>query len=153
ATVATSVLPGAQASAPDSPALERLRRAPSHVILADGSTAGDDRELVIERSWDGAWCRSSLVNQSKQPVAIKEIVLFDLPLDLPPETTLYGESFQMLSETVGTLGNPIDLGYSETQHYKIPQPPDVKVATGLLTLTPPARGTTRSETQVFAFTS
>jgi alpha-galactosidase len=157
-TAATAVLLGLSGMAqtpapqtapkPDSSALERLRRTPSHVILADGTIAGTGYELAVERSWDGPWCHSTLVNHGTKPVAIKEIVLFDLPLDLPPETTLYGESFQMLSQTAGTLGKPVDLGYSEKQHYKIPQPADVSVATGLLTLTPP-----NGDTQLFAFTS
>ena len=43
----------------------------------------------------------------------------------------------MLSQTAGTLGKPIDLGYDELKHYKIPQPADAKVVTGMMTLTPP----------------
>src|SRR5260221_2681980 len=49
----------------------------------------------------------------------------------------------MLSQTAGTLSHPVDLGYSEPKHYKIPQPEGVTAASGLLTL-----GTT-----MLAFTS
>jgi alpha-galactosidase len=140
------VIGTAARSAEPPPTADRLKQSPSRVILADGTTAG--RDLVLERHWQGAFCQPTLTNRGKQAVAIKEVVLFDLPLDLPPETTLYGESFQMLSQTAGTLGKPVDLGYSEAQHYKIPQPSDASSITGLLTLTPPA-----ADTLVFAFTS
>ena len=43
------------------------------------------------------------------------------------------------SQTAGTLGKPIDLAYDELKHYKIPQPADAKVVTGMMTLTPPGR--------------
>jgi alpha-galactosidase len=55
----------------------------------------------------------------------------------------------MLSQTAGTLGKPENLGYDELAHYKIPQPADAKVLTGMMTLTPPAGG----ETMLLAFTS
>src|SRR5260221_9153634 len=42
----------------------------------------------------------------------------------------------MLSQTAGTLSHPVDLGYSEPKHYKIPQPEGVTAASGLLTLGP-----------------
>ncbi|HYJ45934.1 MAG TPA: glycoside hydrolase family 36 protein, partial [Pyrinomonadaceae bacterium] len=65
-------------------------------------------------------------------------VLFDLALPLPPETRLYGEGFQMLSQTGGTLGQPADLGnYTDAQHYKLPAPDGAKAFYGLMTLAPP----------------
>ena len=42
----------------------------------------------------------------------------------------------------------MDLGYSELNHYKIPQPPGVRAITGLLELTPPS-----GETSLLAFVS
>jgi alpha-galactosidase len=94
------------------------------------------KELKLERSWSGEFCKPKLVNTGRLPLRVKEVVLFSLPLDLPPDTHLYAESFQMLSQTAGTLGHPVDLGYSEPKHYKIPQPEGVTAASGLLTLTP-----------------
>src|SRR5207244_1430686 len=47
-----------------------------------------------------------------------------------------------------TLGQPVDLGYSEIKHYTIPQPEGVTAASGLLTLTPP-----NGQTLLFAYTS
>jgi alpha-galactosidase len=91
---------------------------------------------------------SRLTNTGKTPVHVREVSLFRIAHDLPDATALYGESFQMLSQTAGTLGSPIDLGYDELKHYKIPQPQDVKVLTGMMTLTPPG-----GETMLLGFTS
>jgi alpha-galactosidase len=54
----------------------------------------------------------------------------------------------MLSQTAGTLAKPVDLGYSELQHYKMPQPDGVRAFSGMLTLTPPG-----GDTVLLAFTS
>ena len=89
-----------------------------------------------------------LTNTGKTPVHVKEVSLFRIAHDLPDATALYGESFQMLTQTAGTLGKPIDLAYDELKHYKIPQPADAKVVTGMMTLTPPG-----GETMLLAFTS
>jgi alpha-galactosidase len=70
----------------------------------------------------------------------------------------------MLSQIGGTVGAPVDLGYSEVKHYKMPQPTDAAVASGLLTLTPPGRSPQSraagggdagrlSDTLLFGFTS
>jgi alpha-galactosidase len=121
-------------------------------LLAAGAYAAEQPEppppLHLERRKDGNLWRFTLRNTGSAPVAVKEVVLFSLKLDLPPETHLYGESFQMLSQTGGTLGSPVDLGYSERKHYRIPQPEDATALTGMVTLTPPG-----GETRLMAFTS
>ena len=104
--------------------------------------------LVVERKWQGEFCHSRIVNRSDRAVRVREVVLFDVPHDLPGSTHLYGESFQMLSQTAGTLAQPADLGYNELKHYKIPQPDGVTALSGLMTLTPPG-----GDTLAFAFTS
>jgi hypothetical protein len=104
-----------------------LRNAPWRV---DPAAEG----LSVERSWSGEICKAKLVNNGKGAVRVKQVALFALPHGLPPDTHLYGESFQMLSQTSGTLGRPVDLGYSESKHYKIPQPEGAVAITGLLTL-------------------
>jgi alpha-galactosidase len=93
--------------------------------------------------------RATLTNTGKTAVHVREVALFRIAHQLPDATRLYGESFQMLSQTAGTLGKPENLGYDELAHYKIPQPADAKVLTGMMTLTPPAGG----ETMLLAFTS
>ena len=102
----------------------------------------------LERLWLGDLCRMRVVNTGKESVAVKEVVLFDLKHDLPGETALYGESFQMLSQTAGTLAAPVDLAYSELKHYRIPQPEDARVVTGMMTLSP-----SEGDHRLMAFTS
>ncbi len=103
-------------------------------------------KLTGERAGD--LYRPRLTNTGNTPVHVKEVALFRISHDLPGDTALYGESFQMLSQTGGTLARPVNLGYDELAHYKIPQPADARVVTGMLTLTPP-----RGETMLLAFTS
>ena len=92
--------------------------------------------------------RPRLTNTGKTAVHVREVALFRIAHDLPDATALYGESFQMLTQTAGTLGKPVDLAYDELKHYKLPQPADAKVVTGMMTLTPPG-----GNTLLLAFTS
>jgi alpha-galactosidase len=121
-----------------------LLSGPSAVISDD-----DVSRVKVERSWNGLVCESQIVNHGTQPVTIKEVVLFDLSLSLPTPTRLYGEGFQMLSQTGGTLGQPADLGnYSDAKHYKLPAPVGAKAFYGMMMLSPSTR-----EHHLFAFTS
>jgi alpha-galactosidase len=96
---------------------------------------GTALKLTGERNGD--LYRARLANSGATPIHVREVVLFRIAHDLPDDTALYGESFQMLSQTAGTLGKPVNLAYDELAHYKIPQPADAKVVTGMMTLTPP----------------
>ncbi|HKU77088.1 MAG TPA: glycoside hydrolase family 36 protein [Pyrinomonadaceae bacterium] len=112
--------------------------------------AGADVSRVkLERSWKGIVCHSRLVNQGSEPIRIKEVVLFDFVLSMPPTTRLYGEGFQMLSQTGGTLGQPADLGnYTDAKHYKLPAPAGAKALYGMMMLSPSTR-----DNHLLAFTS
>jgi len=96
-------------------------------------------KVFVTHHWDGDFCRIAVANRGQRAVRIREVVVCEAAHDFPDETSLYGDSFQMLSQTGGTLGHPQDLGYSEARHYKIPQPQaaDTVVVSGLLTLSPP----------------
>jgi len=112
-----------------------LERAPGRVVAADGSIA---KAVRLTRAWDGSRCRARVRNTGPAAVAVAEVVLFDVPHSLPPETAIYGEGFQMLSQTGGTAGQPADLGdFTDAKHYRMPQPADATVAYNLLALTPP----------------
>ncbi len=117
----------------------RVRSSHGHVIAVDPSAPGLG-DLKLLSPWHGDFCQPKLVNCGKHSVRIREVVLFSLRHDLPGSARLYGESFQMLSQTGGTLEQPLDLGYSEAHHYRLPQPADVTAAlSGLVTLSPPGR--------------
>ena len=76
-------------------------------------------------------------------------MLFDLELAMPSDTALYGEGFQMLTQTGGTLGAPADYSqYTDATHYRLPETGNARAFYGLVTLTPPGRDTT-----LCAFTS
>ena len=113
---------------------EALRNAPSRIVPVESATG--PLEVTISRRWEGDLCAPKVMNRGKRAVRIKEVVLFSVRHDLPADTKLYGESFQMLSQTAGTLAQPADLGYSESRHYKIPQPDGATALTGLMSLTP-----------------
>jgi alpha-galactosidase len=132
ATVLAAIGPDALAAGLDP---EAVRKAPS-----DWRPEGDPKaaSCTVGRSWSDGVCTAWLENTSKEPVRVKEVVLFKIPLALPLETAVYGEGFQMLTQTGGTLGKPANLGnYTDLKHYKIPQPPGATVVYGLLTLSPP----------------
>jgi alpha-galactosidase len=126
--------------------MQSLVNAPSSVVSADKSAPPRVRLI---RDWNGALCRSRLVNEGGEPVQLNEVVLFDIKLTLPPVTRLYAEGFQMLSQNGGTIGEPADLGsYTDAKHYKMATPADGRAFYGLITLTPP-----QGPTQLMAFTS
>jgi alpha-galactosidase len=104
--------------------------------------------LKLISDHNGDLYRAHLTNTGTSPVHVREVALFRIAHDLPGDTALYGESFQMLSQTAGTLANPVNLGYDELAHYKLPQPADAKVVTGMMTLTPPG-----GQTMLLGFTS
>jgi alpha-galactosidase len=123
-----------------------IEKAPSAIIPSERDS--DLQRIRVIREWKGPYCRSRLVNQSGNSVKVKEVVLFDLMLDLPPTTRLYGEGFQMLSQTGGTLSQPVDLGnYTDARHYKLPSPAQAKALYGMMMLS------TVSSTHLLAFTS
>src|SRR5450759_5681440 len=124
------------------PALD-VWHAKSEIRTVEPSTA-----LKLTGDRKGDLYRPRLTNSGKTPVHVREVSLFRIAHDLSDTSALYGESFQMLTQTAGTLGTPVDLAYDELKHYKIPQPADAKVVTGMMTLTPPG-----GDTMLLGFTS
>jgi hypothetical protein len=111
----------------------RKRRAPFVPIGSDDIKQYCPDQAVARRA-----CYVAVVNRGKSTARIKEVVLFDLKLGLTAETRLYGEGYQMLSQSGGTLAQPADLGnYTDAKHYKMPMPADARTYYGLMTLEPP----------------
>jgi alpha-galactosidase len=110
-------------------------QAPGRVVPAPGTRGA---ALRLERAWDGPLCRARVINDGATAAGVAEVVLFDVAHGLPADTGLYGEGFQMLSQTGGTLGAPEDIGnYTDARHYRMPEPAGARVVHGLLTLSPP----------------
>jgi alpha-galactosidase len=114
--------------------LARLKAAPARVILSNGSAA-DPAVVKVERIWKGDVCQPRLRSTCGKPLRVRRVDLFDLQHGLPPDTTIYGEAFQMLAQTGGTLQKPEDWGsYPDRSHYQLEEPDGLRTAHGLLLL-------------------
>jgi alpha-galactosidase len=126
--------------------LAAVMRAPWRVTTIDGSPAPGSVQLT--RAVNDGFCQPQIRNAGAAPVALKEVVLFAVAHTMPADTPLYGEGFQMLSQSGGTVGAITDLGnYTDAKHYRLPEPEGARVVHNLLTL---AAGGSH---QVMAFTS
>jgi len=94
------------------------------------------QQVRLDRKWSGSRCQSVLVNVSQEPLRLGNIILFDLARHgLKPETPIYGEGFQKLAQTGGTLAHPEAIGhYPDAKHYRIPEPDGWPTVYGLMTL-------------------
>jgi alpha-galactosidase len=111
---------------------------PPRVVLVDGSSA-DAAFLRVEQEWTDDICRSRLRNAGRQAARVREVILSEFQHGLRQETRLYGEGFQMLSQTAGTLGAPADLGnYTDIKHYRLIEPDGSRAVYNALTLSPPS---------------
>ncbi|MCE5279231.1 MAG: alpha-galactosidase [Planctomycetaceae bacterium] len=114
---------------------EFLKSSPK-IVLADGRD-GAAAGLRVEGVWQGDLWRGRLINAGGKPQAIKEIVLFGGQLPVPPETAFYGEGYQKLSQYSGTIALPKCIGgYTDKDHYKLPQTPGAFTVYSLLLLGP-----------------
>ena len=119
----------------------------SHSEVVPAIPDMDMSRVKVERRWNGNVCNLRIVNRGRDTITVIAVTLFDLKLPFPLSTKLYGEGFQMLSQTGGTLGQPVDLGnYTDAKHYKLPA--IGKAFYGLMTLSP-----SQHEHHLFAFTS
>jgi alpha-galactosidase len=112
--------------------LKVIQGAPGFVVPADGS---DVSAVELTRLWTGSTCRSRVTNRAVAAIRIREIVLFDIDVRLGVAALLYAESFQMLSQTGGMLGTPVDIGsYTDAKHYRIPAPEGAYTFFGAMTI-------------------
>jgi len=111
-----------------------LKKSSPKVVLSDGSIAAPTL-VTVGRKWKGNLCALSVKNVSTKPLAISEVIVFDIQHGLNSNTPVYGESFQKLGQIGGTLGKPEDWGtYADRSHYKIPEPDNMRTAYGMLTM-------------------
>jgi alpha-galactosidase len=113
---------------------ERIRTARPVAIAVDPARSAS---LEATIRWDGDLAWVSLRNAGTEPVAVREVVLFDLAHGLAADTPFYGEGLQMLAQTAGTLAAPVDVGtYPDRSHYRLPEPEGFRRVYSLLTLEP-----------------
>ena len=92
----------------DSTLPQLIRAAIPQAVTADPDRA---RDLVVEMRWTDEEAAPAVRNTSAEPIAIREIVLFDIAHGLAPATRMYGEGLQMLAQTAGTIAAPEDQPY------------------------------------------
>lgn len=89
-------------------------------------------QLTLALEWQGEHATATLRNDGKSAVPVHDIVLFDYAHKMPGDTAFYGEGFQMLSQTAGTIEKPVDLEqYTDRGHYKLPEPAGFRSVYGL----------------------
>ena len=116
------------------------------VQLADGSIA---EQVTVQRTGADGLYHFSLTNTGRHTVKIKQVQLFSANKLFSANTPLYGEGFQMLSQTAGSLAQPKDIGqYTDNGHYHLPQPAGYKTVYNLLLI-----NAAPTEQYLMAFTS
>ena len=116
--------------------IQNLHKARGSVILVGGEKA-DPNVVQINRSWNGAICTATVVNHGQSPVQVARVDLFDIQHGLPGSTPFYGEGFQMLSQSGGTLAAPEDWGnYTDRKHYQLEEPDGLRTVHGMMMLRP-----------------
>jgi alpha-galactosidase len=108
---------------------------PADATLLDGTPAPATVTLTVRSR--GRIRRYQLHNKGTAPVRVKSVRLVSVPRTprTPASMTLYGEGFQMLSQTGGTYGEPVPLGgYTDAKHYRLPEPEGATTVYGMLTL-------------------
>jgi alpha-galactosidase len=115
---------------------EQILGCTPHAVLSDG-LAPDPGLVRVEGAWIGGRARFRLTNASSTAVSVNEVVVVDIKHGLPASTPIFGEGFQKLAMTGGTLGEPLDLGsYTDRGHCGIPEPEGLRTAYGLLSVSP-----------------
>ncbi len=118
------------------PAAAWAARADARTWLARFSAASSRAStpgLQVNKRWTGNFCQLSVTNRSKTPCRVGDVIAFDLRHELPGDTPFYGEGYQMLSQTGGTIAKPAALGnYTDAKHYKLPEPADAITAYNLI---------------------
>src|SRR5579884_4281633 len=103
--------------------ISKLQTAQTFARLYNDMIAAET-QIEVNRIWDGNICRSVVTNRGTEAVRLREVVLFAGRLDLAPTTAIYGEAYQTLSQTIGTLANPVNVSrYSDHEHYRMPSTP------------------------------
>jgi len=81
-------------------------------IDVEGNALSQEKVRVRLR-WQGPECHPLVTNLTRDTLRLREVVLLEYRHNLPHESLVYGESFQMLTQTVGTLAAIREIGFGE----------------------------------------
>ena len=73
------------------------------VLRLEDCTVYDGGQLQFIRQWDGDRLNMTMTNCSNKTLKVKEIVLYSGPAPFAPDTEIYGEGYNMLTQYSGTL--------------------------------------------------
>jgi len=113
--------------------LEQLKLSPC-ILIDNNHSIIQSQDIQLNRIWNGNTCKSNIKNNSRKPISLSSIVLFDMTKhQLPANAMVYGEGFQMLHQNGGTLARRENIGsYPDNKHYQIPEPNGMPTAYGAL---------------------
>ena len=114
--------------------VERIHSTAPRAVAVDPAASD---ALRVDVAWQGDVATARVTNTSNEPVAVREVVLFDVAHGLAPDTRMYGEGLQMLAQTAGTIAAPEDVGdYPDRSHYRLPEPAGFRRVYGVCMLEP-----------------
>ncbi|MBL7016527.1 MAG: alpha-galactosidase [Kiritimatiellales bacterium] len=107
-------------------------------------------QISVEREWSANRCITKVTNIGETTLRPLNIILFNLPAHgLSPDSPIYGDGFQMLYQSGGTLGNREDIGRNrDAEHYNIPDLHGLPTAYGVLNI-----GLAKNDNLLLGFTS
>jgi alpha-galactosidase len=114
--------------------VERIHSNAPRAVAVDPAASD---ALRVDVAWQGDVATARVTNTSNEPVAVREVVFFDVAHGLTPDTRMYGEGLQMLAQTAGTIAAPEDVGdYPDRSHYRLPEPAGFRRVYGVCMLEP-----------------
>lgn len=105
-------------------------------VLAGGKAAPSGVRLGYRS--EGDRYLFSIENRTATDLHIQEVVLFEGKHGMPPSCRFYGEGYNKISQTVGTLARLDDVDeLTDRGHYKLPEPEGFRTVYGMLSLESP----------------
>lgn len=82
-----------------------------------------DNGLILNCKWNDNTCSVTLKNNSNDDRKIGDITIFTADMMFSPDTEIYGEGYNMLSQYGGTVREAKLIGsFSDYTHYRLPKP-------------------------------
>lgn len=95
-------------------------------MLFDGEktfTPVKETQYSISAVWNGSDCRLTLTNPTGETIRLKKIPVMKMDMPFDPDTPVYGEGYNKLSQYGGTVREvKLTSSYSDHRHYKLPVP-------------------------------
>ena len=98
--------------------------------------------LALNYEWSGDVCSLTLSNSSDKVQSVGDITIFEAEMMFSPDTRVYGEGYNMLSQYGGTVEDSYLIGsFSDYDHYKLPKPQGINQVYNMAMFFPSERDT------------